>query len=178
MGRNVLVISSSMRQGSNSDALAEKFAAGAGDAGNTVEKINLRDKTIGFCRGCLACQKTGRCVIRDNADAIAQKMLKADVVAFATPVYYYGLSGQMKTMLDRANPLFPSPYAFRDVYLLTASTEGPEAADGAVEGLEHWLDCFEKARLAGVVRGGGVTSPGEIAGSPALDQAYRMGKNV
>jgi multimeric flavodoxin WrbA len=147
MGKNVLVISSSMRQGSNSDTLAERFAAGAGDAGNSVEKINLRDKTIGFCRGCLACQKTGRCVIRDGADEIAQKMLKADVVAFATPVYYYGMSGQLKTMLDRANPLFPSDYAFRDVYLLTASTEGPEAADGAVEGWNTGWTALKKRAL-------------------------------
>lgn len=74
---------------------------GARRAGHEVEKVSLKDKTIGFCKGCLACQKTGSCVIRDDAGAIVEKMLHADVLVFATPIYYYEMSGQMKTMLDR-----------------------------------------------------------------------------
>ena len=106
MSKKVLVISTSPRKGGNSDVLADEFVRGAQEGGNSVEKVTLYDKTIGFCKGCLACQSTQRCVIRDDADAIAQKMLTADVIAFATPIYYYGMCGQMKTMLDRSNPLF------------------------------------------------------------------------
>ena len=99
-----------------------------------------------------------RCVIRDDADTIVQKMRAADVLVFATPVYYYGMSGQMKTMLDRANPLLPSDYIFRDIYLLTAAAEDdPETPEGTVHGLQGWISCFEKARLAGSVFAGGVT---------------------
>ena len=179
MSKKVLVISTSPRRGGNSDTLAEEFARGAREAGNDVEKVALYDKTIGFCKGCLACQRTKRCVIRDDADAIAQKMLTADVIAFATPVYYYGMCGQMKTMLDRANPLFPADYAFRDVYLLAAAAEEDEhTVEGTVTGLMGWIDCFEKARLAGTVFAGGVTAVGEIHGHPALEKAYQMGKAV
>ncbi len=179
MSKKVLVISTSPRRGGNSDTLAEEFARGAREAGNDVEKVALYDKTIGFCKGCLACQRTKRCVIRDDADAIAQKMLTADVIAFATPVYYYGMCGQMKTMLDRANPLFPADYAFRDVYLLAAAAEEDEhTVEGTVTGLMGWIDCFEKARLAGTVFAGGVTAVGEIQGHPALEKAYQMGKAV
>ena len=89
MKKKVLIISTSPRQGSNSDALAEAFANGAREAGHTVEKIILRDKKIGFCQGCLACQKTGRCIIHDDADEIAQKMLTADVLVFATNFFYF-----------------------------------------------------------------------------------------
>ena len=179
MSKKVLVISTSPRRGGNSDTLAEEFARGAREAGNDVEKVALYDKTIGFCKGCLACQRTKRCVIRDDADAIAQKMLTADVIAFATPVYYYGMCGQMKTMLDRANPLFPADYAFRDVYLLAAAAEEDEhTVEGTVTGLMGWIDCFEKARLAGTVFAGGVTTVGEIQGHPALEKAYQMGKAV
>lgn len=89
MSKSVLIISTSPRKGGNSDALAEEFARGEREAGNQVEKIELYDKTIGFCKGCLACQKTLRCVIHDDADTIAQKMLTADVIVFATPIYYY-----------------------------------------------------------------------------------------
>ncbi len=123
MSRKVLIISTSPRKGGNSEILANEFAKGAQEAGHCAETIYLRDKTIGFCRGCLACQKTGRCVIHDDADVIAQKMLTAEVIAFATPIYFYEMSGQMKTMLDRSNPLYPSDYAFRDIYLLAAAAE-------------------------------------------------------
>ena len=173
MSKQVLVLSTSPRKGGNSDALADEFVRGAREAGHSVEKITLYDKTIGFCKGCLACQSAGRCVIHDDADTIAQAMGRADVLAFATPIYYYGMCGQMKTMLDRANPLFPSDYRFREVYLLAAAAE-----DGAVTGLQGWLSCFEKARLAGTVFAGGVTSVGEIQGHAALRQAYELGRNL
>ena len=179
MSKKVLIISTSPRKGGNSDTLAEEFAKGAQEVGHEVEKINLRDKAIGFCRGCLACQKTGRCVIHDDADTIAQKMLTADVIVFATPIYYYEMSGQMKTMLDRANPLYPSDYAFRDIYLLATAADTDESAmDGAIKGLEGWIACFERAHLAGTVFGGGADAIGTIQGSPALEKAYGMGKNI
>ena len=179
MSKKVLIISTSPRKGGNSDTMAEEFARGAREAGHEVEKIGLWDKTIGFCRGCLACQKTGRCVIYDDADMIAQKMLTADVIVFATPIYYYEMSGQMKTMLDRGNPLYSSDYAFREVYLLaTAADKDDSAMDGAAKGLEGWISCFEKARLAGMVFGGGADAIGTIQGNPALNEAYEMGKAV
>ncbi len=179
MDKKVLIISTSLRQNSNSEALADALFRGARDGGNTVEKISLYDKTIGFCRGCLACQKTGRCVIHDDADTIAQRMSIADVLVFATPVYYYEMSGQLKTMLDRANPLYPTDYAFRDIYLLSAAAEDAEGVDArAISGLEGWIECFPKARLSGTIFAGGVAGAGEIAGHPALTKAYEMGKSI
>lgn len=177
MSKNILVISTSLRHGGNSETLADEFARGARDAGHQVEKVCLYDKTINFCKGCLACQKTRRCVIHDDADIIAQKMLNADVIVFATPIYYYEMCGQMKTMLDRSNPLFPSDYAFRDIYLLASAADGEESAmDGAVKGLKGWVACFEKARLKGVVRGVGADGTGAIQRVPAaLKAAYDMG---
>lgn len=179
MSKKILVISTSPRKGGNSDALADEFVRGAQENGNQVEKVTLYDKTIGFCKGCLSCQSSGRCVIRDDADTIAQKMGAADVIVFATPIYYYGMCGQMKTMLDRSNPLFSADYRFRDIYLLAAAAEeDAHTVDGAVTGLMGWIDCFEKASLAGTVFAGGVTAAGEIQGHPALKKAYEMGKRV
>ena len=106
-------------------------------------------------------------------------MCAADVIAFATPVYYYGMSGQMKTMLDRANPLFSAPYQFRDIYLLAAAAEeDAHTVDGTITGLEGWISCYEKARLAGTVFAGGVTAVGDIQGHPALTKAYEMGQHI
>ena len=177
--KKVLVISTSLRPVSNSDLLADAFAEGCAEAGHEVEKVSLRGKNIGFCTGCLACQKTQRCVIRDDAPKIVQKMKASDIVAFATPVYYYELAGQLKTLLDRANPLFPGEYAFRDIYLLASAAEDDErAVDGALHGLEGWVRCFEKCRIAGVLRGVGVTAPGEVRAKTALlEAARRMGKS-
>ena len=83
MSKKVLVISTSLRKNSNSEKLAEAFASGAEDAGNVVEFLSLKDKTIAFCEGCMACHKLGRCVIDDDANMIARKMYEAEVIAFA-----------------------------------------------------------------------------------------------
>lgn len=177
MSKNVLVISTSPRKGGNSDMLADEFMRGALEAGNQAEKITLYDKELNFCRGCLACQKIGRCVIRDDAAAIIEKMQKAEVIAFATPIYFYEMCGQMKTLLDRSNPLFPAEYAFRDIYFLSAAAEDEADTDSrAISGLEGWIACFDKTRLAGTVFGGGADVVGAIKGNPALAQAYAMGK--
>lgn len=175
----VLVISTSLRKNSNSEALADEFLRGAKDAGNETEKISLRGKNIGFCIGCLSCQKTGKCVIKDDMAEINKKLHDCDVVAFATPIYYYEMSGQMKTLLDRANPLYDSDYNFKKVFLLSTAAEDDENVDDrAIEGLCGWIECFERASLAGVVFAGGVNAPGEIAGKPGLSEAYDLGNKI
>ncbi len=177
--KRVLVITTSLRKNSNSTELANAFANGAEENGNKVETISLIDKSIAFCKGCLACQQTQKCVIKDDSTEIVEKMKNADVIAFATPIYYYEMSGQMKTLLDRANPLYPSDYKFRDIYFLASAAEEEEnTMDKAVSGLEGWIDCFEKASLKGVVKALGVTAEGDIKNHSSLNEAYEMGKSV
>ena len=124
MNKKVLIISSSPRKGGNSETLAAAFAKGTREAGNQVETVYLREKQVGFCKGCLVCLKLGHCVIQDDAVEIAARMHDANVLVFATPVYYYCVSGQLKTMLDRANPLFDTDYAFTKAYLLAGGVNG------------------------------------------------------
>ena len=177
--KRVVVISTSMRAGSNSQFLAEKFAEGAKNEGNEVEFISLRGKEIKFCVGCLACQKLGACVIKDDVPAIMESVLNADVVCWATPIYYYEMSGQMKTLIDRMNAMYPKDYKFRDVYLLATATENEEYVPKRAEaGLTGWIDCYPKSRLAGTLFCGGVTMPREIEGNGKLQEAYELGKNV
>lgn len=179
MSKNVLIISSSPRKDGNSEALAASFAKGVQDSGNHVETVYLREKQIGFCKGCLACLKLGHCVIKDDAVEIAAKMHDADVLVFATPVYYYSVSGQLKTMLDRANPLFGSDYMFTKAYLLaTAAENEAETVDGTVKAIQGWVDCFDRCELADTVFAGGVSSVDDIACHPALEKAYQSGKEV
>ena len=174
--KNVLIIPTSLRPASNSHALALAFARGAATAGHHVETLDLHDKCIGFCRGCMACAKRGRCVIADDAPQIVARMHDADVIAFASPIYFYEMSGLMKTLLDRTDPLYGGDYRFRDIYLLTsAADDAPETPARATAGLEGWIACFERARLAGSVFAGGVEAAGDIANHPALETAYDMG---
>lgn len=180
MSKNVLIISTTPRKGGNSEVIANEFASGAKASGHNVEIVSLHSKKIDYCIGCLTCQDTGRCVIADDAEEIAKKMLVVDVVVYATPVYYYSMCGQMKTFLDRMNPLFSADYAFRDIYLIATAADGFDSAmDGTVVGLQGWVDCFSKARLKGVIRGTGLTDVGEaVDATDILRSAYDMGKNV
>lgn len=177
---NILVISTSLRPRSNSDILTERLVAGARDAGHQVEEISLKGKELKYCIGCLACQKTQRCVQKDDALWIADKMKDADTLVFSTPIYYYEMSGQMKTLIDRMNALYTADYRFRSVYLLATAAEDEESAvDGAVNGIQGWIACFPKVELSGVVRAVSVSEAGEIASrEDLLGQAYDMGRNI
>ena len=89
MSKKVLILSGSFRKGGNSDTLCDRFAEGARDAGNEVEKIFINDRNIGYCRGCGVCNRTHRCVQKDDMEEILNKMVAADVIVMATPVYFY-----------------------------------------------------------------------------------------
>lgn len=179
MDKKVVIISASLRKDSNSERLAKAFAQGAERAENEIEFISLSGKKLGFCTGCLSCQKTFRCYMQDDAAVIAEKIKNADVVVFATPIYYYGISGQLKTLLDRCNPIFPQEYRFRDVYLLMAAADdNPHTTDKVISSLAGWVECFPRCRLAGTVFAGGVTAPGEIRGHKALKEAFDAGVHL
>lgn len=178
--KKVLIISTSLRGCSNSDILAKECERGAREAGNEVEYITLKGKQIAFCMGCLACQKTQECVIKDDAVALAEKVKNADTVVFATPIYYYEMCGQMKTLLDRCNPLYTTDYKFRDIYMIaTAAEDGEHVFEKAYNGLQGWVDCFEKAELRGIVTGGGISEPNEASNhSEAMQKSYELGRSL
>lgn len=118
-------------------------------------------------------------MINDDAVDIVARMHDADVLVFATPVYYYCVSAQLKTILDRANPLYDSDYAFTKAYLLaTAAEDAAETFEGTEKAVQGWVDCFPRCTLDGTVFAGGVNEVGDITGHPALEQAYQMGREV
>lgn len=179
MAKKVVIISTSIRNGSNSEILAKETERGAKDAGHDVEFITLKNKTLNFCKGCLACQKLGHCVIDDDANEITEKIKNAEVVVWATPVYYYEMCGQMKTMIDRANPLFASDYKFREVYLITTSADGDDAVNTVISGLNGWIACFNGVKFCGYVSGGVIDSPSDVQNhKELLEKAYNLGKNI
>lgn len=179
MGKKVFIVSSTPRKNGNSDILAEEFARGAQEAGHLVQKVNVREMNLQFCIGCLACQKTGKCVLNDGMNELYDGVQNADVLVFATPIYYYEMAGQLKTFLDRLNPLFPKNNRFTQVYVLASAADGDESAmDKAVQGVQGWIDCFDGVTLAGAVRATGATEAGDVWQSDAPKRAFAMGKSV
>jgi len=179
MGKNVLIVSASPRKGGNSDLLCLQFMMGAKAQGHLVEKVNLRETKIGYCLACEHCrQHDGICVQQDDMGGILEKMVAADVIVMATPVYFYNMSGQMKTFIDRVYPVYPT-ISDKDLYfIMTAADESKQAMDTALAGFRGFVSCLGEVSEKGVVFGTGVWKIGDIKGKTAMAQAYEMGKNV
>ncbi len=174
--KNVLLISSSPRRGGNSDTLCDQFMKGAAEAGHKVEKIFLGDKKIRYCTGCGVCNDTGECVLKDDMNAVLTKMLAADVIVLATPVYYYSVCGQLKTMIDRVNPRY-TEIAGKEFYLIaTAAEDAPATFDGTIACFRGLLACLPGSVESGMALGGGAWKVGEIQSTPAMKNAYEMGR--
>lgn len=161
--KKVLIISTSLRAGSNSELLAKECERGAVAGGNEVEFVSLKGKDLKFCIGCFSCQKTGKCIYQDDVKEILEKVRNADVLIFSTPIYYYEMSGQMKVLLDRLNPLYNSEYNFREVYMIACAADTEKNTfNKAYQGLQGWVDCFEKAELKGLLSTGGAENPKDV----------------
>ena len=174
--KNVLIISASFRPDSNSHALCEEVAKGVTAAGNKAEVIRLKDKTIGFCTGCYACQKLGRCVIEDDASAIVEKICQADAVVFGTPVYYFSIAGQLKALFDRCVAKWPEPNG-KPYYLVATMAEDTDW-DIVKAPLQGFVDCFEGAAIKGFLQAGGVYEPGAVKTTKFMQMAFDLGTRI
>ena len=134
--KKIFIFSSSLRKGSNSDALALKIKEGAEKAGNEVAYLKANEIKLNYCIGCLTCTKTGKCVLKDSMNG------ESDVLVFASPIYYYGISGLLKTFLDRLNPLFNVTNKFKEVYLAfsAAEDEGETTYEKAITAIQGWVE--------------------------------------
>lgn len=109
-----------------------------------------------------------------------EKVKEAEIIVYATPIYYYEMCGQMKTLLDRLNPLYNSDYAFRDIYMIATAAEDEESAfEKAYNGLQGWVDYFEKAELKGIVTSAGIGDANDaINHKEVMKRANELGKNL
>lgn len=177
--KNILIISSSYRKGGNSDLLCDRFAEGAKESGNRVEKVFLAQKNIGYCRGCGVCNNTHKCVQKDDMAELLDKMVEADIIVLATPVYFYSVCGQMKTFIDRTVPRY-TEIANKDFYfILTAADTEKESLTRTMETFRGFTeDCLDGTKEVGIIYGVGAWNIGEIKDTPAYSEAYEMGKQV
>jgi len=177
MAKKVLILSGSFRKGGNSDKLCDQFAKGAEEAGHLVEKIFINDKKIGYCRGCGVCNTTHKCVQKDDMADILNKMVEADVIVMATPVYFYAMNGQMKTLIDRTVPRY-TEISNKDFYFIVAAADDNKAnMEKTLAGFRGFTeDCLDGAKEKGIIYGVGAWQIGDINGNPAMEEAYRMGR--
>lgn len=176
--KKVVIISSSLRTNSSSRTLALKVKEGL-ELNNEVTFIDLKDFNLKFCIGCLACQKTGKCVIDDDVKTILDEVSNADAIVFASPVYYYSISGQLKTLLDRLNPLYIRNNHFKEVYFIATCAEDDEVAiSKPTTTIEGWIDCFEGVKLVKTFAGIGINSVKDLENTDYLKRAYEFGKAI
>lgn len=175
--KKVLIISSSPRRGGNSDRLCDELMRGAREAGHRVDRIDLRDCRIGYCTGCGACSELRKpCPQHDDAAAVVQRMIDAEVIVLATPVYFYTVAAQMKTLIDRCCARYTEITDKEFYFILAAAEESHALMERTVECFRGFLDCLDGATERGVIYGTGVWRKGEIEGMPVLREAYEAGR--
>jgi multimeric flavodoxin WrbA len=148
----------------------------AKEAGHHVEKIFLRDKKINYCIACGACQGNGgKCIQQDDMADVLDKMILADVIVMATPVYFYTMNGQMKTLIDRTYSRYTHISNKEMYFIMTAAVSRKGLLERTLEGLRGFTSCLPGAKEKGAIYGTGAWNIGDIKGSSAMTQAYEMG---
>lgn len=179
--KKIVILQGSPRRNGNTDLLSEEFARGAKENGHEVEKIYLKDKNIHPCMGCDYCRShEGNCVFKDRDDfeEIIQKVIAADVLVISSPVYFYSLTAQTKTAIDR---FYAREYEVKDkaAYFITASAAPTEDyIQTAVAGFRGFISCFENVKEAGIIAGCGAAQRGDVTSLGAVQKAYEAGKGI
>ena len=151
MSKKVLILSASPRKGGNSDLLCDAFAKGTREAGHTVEKIRVQEKKIAPCLACYGCRGISVCVQKDDMADILEKMVEADVLVLATPVYFYSMA---------------------------TAAAGKGAMERTMDAMEGFTDCLPGAKVRDRIYGSGVYQKGEVLETQAFQAAYQAGKRA
>ena len=182
---NILILSGSPRKGGNTELLAEAFAKGAA-AHHHVEIVSVRDYKVNPCLGCNACFKTdGICSQKDDMSFIYEKMMvstnhlsQADMLVIASPVYFYGISAQLKAIIDRFhNPIRDSFNIQKMALLLVGAASLPELFDAILTEYNLCLKFFN-IEDAGKVLARGAKDKGDIKNTDTLNEAYKLGLSI
>lgn len=179
MSKKVIVVSSSPRTGGNSDFLCNSFIEGAISSGNTVEKIMINTKEISYCVGCGYCfNNVGKCSRNDDMSDIGNELIDADVIVFATPIYFYTMCGQMKTFIDRLCSIHTKLKDKEFYYIMTAAEGNISAMDRTVEEFGGLTTCLENPKVKGIIKATGVWNIGEVNNTKFVEEAFEMGVNI
>jgi len=191
MGIKVLGIAGSPRRGGNTDLLLDEALKGAEEAGAEVEKIYVRNYKITPCIGCNGCFKEGKCIIKDEMEEIYPKLLAADRIIFASPMFFMGLTGWVKTLVDRCQALWAKKYVLkqpvveperkaqrRGIFISVGGTKGKNLFNGAILAVKIFFDAMD-VTYSGELLYRSIDDKGEIKEHPtALQEAYKAGRKL
>lgn len=181
----ILAVNGSPRRDGNTEILLDKMIEGARTHKIEVDKIYPSDLEISPCRECYGCDKTGRCVIEDDMQALYPKLMEADYLIFASPIFFYSVTAWAKAVIDRVQPQWVEKYLLKKekrgktmrpgFIILVGATRGEKLFEGAELTLKYFFDAID-VETAGKFEICGVDEKGEILNHPdTLDEAYKAG---
>lgn len=177
--KKVLILEGSPRRNGNSAILSKEFARGAEEAGCSVESVQIAHKKISGCLGCNACYRNGgACVQKDDMAEIREKMLAADVIVLASPIYFYSMTAQMKAVIDRTYAFYQQLEGKTFYFIVTCGATDASYTETMLASLRGFTCCVPNAKEDGVVLGIGAMEAGEIRSSAAMKEAYELGRGV
>ena len=184
----VLGIMGSPRRQSNTEMLLDKALEGAREAGAEVEKVLISKLKISPCLEIYACFKDGNCTIKDDMQPLYKKLLEADHIIFASPIFFYGVTSQAKAVIDRCQALWARRHVLgmgkedkrerRGLFISVGATRGEKLFDGAILTVKYFFDAIG-VKYFGDLLVRGIDNKGQIKENPAaLDDAFRLGQEL
>jgi multimeric flavodoxin WrbA len=186
----VLGLFGSPRKGGNTEILLEEALKGAEKEGVEIERLYLSDLKITPCTECHGCDETGDCVILDEMQKIYPKLLEADIIILASPIFFYGVTAWTKILIDRSQALWAKKYLVNDpstgkrgkrrkgFFISVGATKGQKVFEGAILTVKYFFDALN-AEYTGELLYRGVDGKGEILKHPkALEQAREAGRKL
>jgi putative NADPH-quinone reductase len=176
---NILVLQASPNAHGSTALLVDGFSRGAREAGHQVTVVDVCRLSIAPCTGCVACGYEGPCVQHDDMDALRRQILSSDMLVLATPLYYYGMTAQLKTVIDRFCSANSSITGKRlRSALLTVAWNADDWTFEALVAHYHTLVRYLHLRDEGMVLGYGCGTPGMTKASGCVEEAYRLGNSL
>ena len=186
----VLGLFGSPRRGGNTEILLDEALKGAEREGAEIERLYLSDLDVTPCTECHGCDETGSCVILDDMQKIYPKLLEADIIILASPIFFYGVTGWAKTVIDRSQALWAKKYLVHDpsvgktgkrrkgFFISVGATKGQKVFEGAILTVKYFFDALN-VEYTGELLYRGVDGKGEILKHPgALEQAREAGRKL
>lgn len=181
MSNKITILSTSPRNHGNSDLLCDEILRGAKENGAQIEKIRTDLLNIDKCSACGACRQDkpfGRCIKNDDFMMLFDKMQNSDIVVFATPVYFYDVSAQLKIIFDRSYCSYKNITFKHAAFIATMTSTDMDKMCHVVESFELYLHCLKNVDNVGVITVGGVREVGAVMDKEAFREAYELGKRL
>ena len=176
--KKILIIEGSPRKNGNSQLLCEAFQKGAQEVGHLVNLVRIQEKKIGFCMACDGCMRNGgTCVLHDDMADVLKMFQEADVLVLATPVYFYGVSAQIKTFIDRTYPIWQN-LGQKDVYYIISAGLGENIINRSLGDLDGFVEHLKDSEIKGRIYATNVMEAGLVKDTELIADAYQMGKSV